>query len=136
MPSQCIRHYSWSLPRYFLLLGASFGMSLVSAPGSAQQRALPVVAVQCDAELGLCRALVQALAETVPALLYRINPSPIPSQAFKLRLNLDGHEGAHLSWQGGGKGETVTRSSHDHTQLARQLVTASPGLPGALRAHP
>ncbi|MEM1150379.1 MAG: hypothetical protein AAGI03_07455 [Pseudomonadota bacterium] len=97
---------------------------------------LPVVSVSCGRELDLCRALVQVLAETAPSQIYRINPSPHPPQAFDLRLDVNGQGQARLTWKGGAKaGEAVTRAGMSDTDLSRALLTVSPELKRALRAH-
>ncbi|MEM8633336.1 MAG: hypothetical protein AAGF33_00010 [Pseudomonadota bacterium] len=122
--------------RGLVLLGAGLGMSAAAVSAEAQQRPFPVVAVQCDAELALCQALVQALSEMAPMYLYRINPSPLPSDAFALRLERPDDRHAYLSWQNGGAGAPVAWRSLTDTELAAQLVAASPDLPDALRGHP
>lgn len=109
-------------------------MSMMPGPAGAGQRPFPVVAVQCDAAPALCRALVQALSEMAPTHLYRINPVPAPTDAFALRLDLAEDDHAHLRWQGGGAGQPVLRTGQTDTDLAEQLVAASPDLARALRA--
>lgn len=109
-------------------------MSMVPGPAGAGQRPFPVVAVHCDATPDLCRALVQALSEMAPTHLYRINPAPAPTDAFELRLDLADDDRAHLRWQGGGTGDPVLRTDQTDTDLAEQLVAASPDLARALRA--
>lgn len=107
-----------------------------SAQASAQpagQQARPVVSIFCKDDLGLCRALIQALAETAPAHVYRINPSPNPPQAFDLRIEANGQDQAQLSWSGGA--QKVTRTGLSDAQVSRALLHASPDLLRALQAH-
>lgn len=84
----------------------------------------------------MCRALVQALSELAPAHNFRINPLPLPEEAFEVRLDLTGAQEARLLWQDDGAGMAVRRASLSETDLAQQLVRASPDLPRALRAYP
>lgn len=122
-----------------LLVCGGVALMLLSAalsPALADQRARPVVALACAADLSLCRELVQTLAEIAPRSTYRINPSPIPSDAFALRLEQADDGQAFLSWQGDGAGHPVSAAGLSDTELAARLVAASPGLPNALRLSP
>lgn len=87
----------------------------------ASQRPYPVVALSCDANLRLCQAVVQALSETAPSHLYRINPRPTPPEAFALALRVDGAGAAHLEWADG-TGEAVARDGHNDAEFARHIV--------------
>lgn len=98
---------------------------------TASQRAYPVVALTCDADLRLCQALVQALAEKAPSYLYRINPNPRPSEAFDLRLVLGASGAARLVWPGGA-GEPISRNGQAEAEFARHIVASSPALADAL----
>ncbi|WP_299694830.1 hypothetical protein [uncultured Tateyamaria sp.] len=110
---------------------------MAAAPSAdARQREYPVVSVWCDSDPAMCRALVQALAETVPARIYRINPKPRPPQAFDVRLELSRDGAARLHWQNNGAGDIVTRGALSKADLARKLVQSSPALPGAMGARP
>lgn len=105
-----------------------------SAVGKAPavQRARPVVALRCEAEIALCRAVVQGLAEQSPGMIYRINPDPFPQQAFALQLRTDPN-GAYLSWEDG-VGAPVPRASQSDTNYARALIDAAgPALVHALK---
>ena len=135
MQNAGISDESSRIRRGLLLLGASLAMSMTPTSPEARQRPFPVVAVQCDAGRDLCQALVQALSEMAPTHLYRINPSPLPSDAFELRLEQTGDAVAHLRWQDGGAGADVVRTGLSDTDLAARLVAASPNLPRALKAH-
>lgn len=106
---------------------------VVTSDSAAQsgQRPLPVVAVSCGSDLRLCQALVQSLAEKAPSYLYRINPTPRPSAAFDLRLELGTSGDARLVWPGGA-GETISRNGQAETEFARHIVEASPALADAL----
>lgn len=117
------------------LCASVFAMTL-SNPAHASQNPRPVVSVSCDSDMELCRALVQALAEIAPRNIYRINPDPMPPQAFDLRLEMSGDQTARLHWQEGGQGTAVTRTGLSETDLARHLVVASPGLARAMGARP
>lgn len=110
---------------------------LVSAarPAEASQRPRDVVAISCTTDMDLCRALVQAMAELAPSHIYRINPDPMPPQAFRLRLDLSDTGRARLHWQEGGHGDVVARTGLTETDLARKLVASSPGLARALGAQ-
>lgn len=135
MHSASFRDDAWHLPNLLLMLETENGMSFVPAQSGAQQRPLPVVAVQCEADLGLRRALLQDLAETVPSHLYHINPSPVPTETLKSHLNLAGNDNARLSRQCDGVGETVARSDLSDTHRALRLVVASAGRRDVLRMH-
>lgn len=106
--------------------------SSFSATATASQRALPVVALVCEADLRLCRAMVQALAEKAPAYIYRINPKPHPPEALDLRLALSTSGAAQLVWPGGA-GEPVSRNGQADPAFARHIVEASPALDAVLK---
>lgn len=108
----------------------------VAPRAQSSQRPYPVVALTCGSDLGLCRALVQALSEMDSSHLYRINPTPPPPQAFDLRLELHQNGTAQLSWADGAQGDPVTRAGLSDTDLARTLVAASPALASALASRP
>ena len=105
-------------------------------PAASDQRPRAVVAVSCDAGRSLCQALVQALAETAPTHNYRLNPDPVPPQAFALSLDLGQPGQAQLRWQEDGAGTPVSRDDLTDTDLARRLVAASPALSRALHDFP
>lgn len=121
-------------------LGLSFAVCVAlvmpqTTPAAANQRQYPVVALTCDTDLNLCRALVQVLSEMTPTHLYRINPKPRPPRAFDLRLDagLAGSaQSAHLTWPTG-TGRRVARGGHTEAEFARHIVKASPGLADAIR---
>ncbi|MEL7252638.1 MAG: hypothetical protein AAFZ04_08995 [Pseudomonadota bacterium] len=98
---------------------------------SNTQKPRPVVALTCDADIWLCRAVVQALSEKAPGSVVRINPDPIPDAAFKLRVDATSEAG-HLAWDTG-TGDTVDRSGLDDASFATRLVEeAGPDLESAL----
>lgn len=113
----------------------SFGIfMMISDNVSAKQKPRPVVALTCEGELNLCRAVVQVLAEKAPGRIIRINPNPIPDIAFELRLTAT-DEAGYLSWADG-SGDSVTRAGHDDFDFATRMIEqASPGLDAALNSH-
>lgn len=123
--------------RYAAMLSVCGVLAMTGTLAAASdQRPRAVVAVSCDAGRSLCQALVQALAEDAPTHIYRLNPDPVPPQAFALSLDLDVAGQARLRWQADQIGASVARDGLTDTDLARQLVTASPALPRALYALP
>lgn len=113
--------------------GVIMALSAAAPPALADQRVRPVVALECAADLSLCRELVQTLAEIAPRSTYRINPSPTPSDAFTLRLEQADDGRAFLTWQEDGTGHPVSVTGLTDPELAARLVAASAGLPDALR---
>ncbi|WP_299628677.1 hypothetical protein [uncultured Tateyamaria sp.] len=129
-------HGRWAVALRALCLCAAIGyvgLVAMTPAASANQRQYAVVALTCDADLRLCRALVQVLMQTGPrGHLYRINPDPKPPQAFDLRLETDATGAAHLAWPSG-NGDPVARQGRTEAEFARHIVAASPGLPRALK---
>lgn len=118
------------------LLGVGLAICLSTATADAYQRPRSIVAVACEADRSLCRELVQALSEMAPSHLYRINPTPVPLDTFDLHLDLSEAGLVRLRWQEDGAGALVARAGVSDTELARQLVAASPALADALRTAP
>ncbi|MEM6586865.1 MAG: hypothetical protein AAF641_00315 [Pseudomonadota bacterium] len=116
-------------------VGATLGMLMsVGSVASAKQLPRPVVAITCDANLHLCRALVQVLAQKAPGRIFRINPEPVPDVAFEIRLNTT-EDAGYLSWPDG-SGDRVSRDGQDDVDFATRMIeNASPGLESALNQH-
>ena len=116
-------------------LGLGVGVAMtasVPTAAHAEQRVRPVAAITCDADLSLCRALVQALSREAPFYVFRINPRPLPPGAFTIRLDLDGSGQARLHWQDTQSGAAVPSRGLSETELAQKLVQASPALTAQL----
>lgn len=115
------------------LVGVGLAICLSAAHAEADQRRRTVVAVTCEATRSLCHELVQALSEIASSHLYRINPTPVPPDAFELHLDLSSAGQVRLRWQEDAAGPPVPLAGVSDTELARRLVAASPALAAALR---
>lgn len=98
---------------------------------AANQLPRSVVALNCDADVSFCRALVEELAQQHPGHIYRINPDPIPHNSFSIRVELESNFG-QLIWKNGA-GERVSAESHNYVEFAKYIIArANPQLEQAL----
>ncbi|MEO0370036.1 MAG: hypothetical protein AAF231_01135 [Pseudomonadota bacterium] len=121
-PFKCHQAYNVS-GTSSVLLAMLLAMGVIvtgSNSASAKQKPRPVVALICDADLNLCRAVVQALADMAPGQIYRINPEPIPDQALQLHLHADSEIG-RLTW-GKSDGVRIVRTEQNNDVFARQII--------------
>lgn len=97
---------------------------------SAQMR--PVVAVRCDKHLQYCRDIVQALSESSPGFVYRINPSPLPPNAFQVTVLRDNDGAGYLEWRSPDEDGANVRSRAATGPAAMVVAQAQPDLARAL----